>query len=266
MKRWKIHSVVSTIPVAFASGVVAGIGTPGLAQCFLAAMQKLLPASHCTVFALEADGQVSAVSTASAYGIMATATAVEYVRRGFDRQDSNMMWLGRKKTPKRSQTWLSHQRAEEVADLEYRRVCYGEPGIRERTSILLLLSDGRRIAISFYRNLAFAPFDEADFETIAACAPLLQEAVIAHTRLVTHDFAGAALHQKILSLLPNRERQVMSHVLAGRTTQEVAKILRLSPTTVLTYRYRAFGKLGVRTQRELLAMLNRLPANLTDDT
>ncbi len=258
MKRWKILGSDAAIPLSFATGVVAGIGTAHLAAFFLEAMQQLLPASHCTVFALEEDGRVSSMSTASAHGESATITAVEYLRHGFDRQDSNMVWLRRKHTPKRSQTWLSHQRAEEVPNTHYRDVCYDQPGIRERTSVLLLLDDGRRIAVSFYRNLAFAPFDASDFATIGACAPLLREAVIAHVRLVQRDPAGTSLHQKILSLLADRERQVVTHVLAGRTTREIGEILQLAQTTVLTYRYRALNKLGVKNQRELLAMLDKL--------
>jgi DNA-binding CsgD family transcriptional regulator len=46
----------------------------------------------------------------------------------------------------------------------------------------------------------------------------------------------------------------LAHVLAGRTTRETAELLQLAPTTVLTYRYRAFAKLGVRTHRELLGL------------
>lgn len=50
---------------------------------------------------------------------------------------------------------------------------------------------------------------------------------------------------------------MLAHVLEGRTTREIAKGLDLSPTTVLTYRYRAFAKLGVRTHRELLALADQ---------
>ena len=65
------------------------------------------------------------------------------------------------------------------------------------------------------------------------------------------------LHEKILLDLPHRERQVMSLILDGRTTKAAADLLRLSMTTVLTYRYRAFAKLGIRTHRELLALVHR---------
>lgn len=131
MKIWKLKPGNASVPLGFVTGVIAGIGTAELAQDFLGAMQRVLPASHCTVFALEGDGRVSALSTASAHGAIATITATEYFRYGFDQLDSNMVWLSRKKTPVRSQTWMSHQRAEEVMDSHYRDVCYGQTGIRD---------------------------------------------------------------------------------------------------------------------------------------
>lgn len=263
MKRWKVVPVSDTVPSAFAVRAIAGIGTPSLAGSFLSAMQELLPASHCTVFALEANGRVAAVSTASAHGEVAAVTAVEYYRNRFDLQDSNMVWMARKKAPVRPQTWLSHQYAEDVRDPHYRDVCYTQPGIRERTSVLLLNPDGGRIAVSFYRNLAYKPFDERDFHIITTCAPVLQAAVTAHVRATSEPTAGDTLHHKVLSLLANRERQVVAHLLAGKTSRETAELLGLRLTTVLTYRYRAFAKLGVRTQRELLAALDSLPLNVT---
>lgn len=258
MKRWRIEAHADRqIPVWLATGAIEGVGTPELAQCFLRTIQRAMPASHCTIFALEEDGHASVVSAASAYGDAASMTAYEYIRQGFDRQDSNMVWLARRKTPRRSQAWLSYQDAEEVANPAYRRLCYGENSIRERVSVLLLLDNGQRIAISFYRNLAFEGFVESDLAWIDGCAPLLMAAVTAHLRKTTGDAPLTPVREKILLDLPQRERQVMSHVLEGRTTKEVADLLGLSTTTVLTYRYRAFAKLGVRTHRELLALVDR---------
>lgn len=259
MKRWKIQTQPSMMATHFVTKVIAGIGTPHLARFFLEAMQTELPATYCTVFGLGGDGRVSAISTASSYGQVATITAAEYSRLGFDRQDSNMKWLAKRKTRAGPQMWLSHQRAEDVSDVRYRQVCYVEPGISERTSILLLQEDGLRLAVSFYRSWSFPPFDEAQFSLIETYAPVLIEAAVAHIRATAQESAGSALRQRILSGLPNRERQVVTHILSGYSTKETAELLDLSPNTVLTYRYRAFGRLGVRTQRDLLALIESLP-------
>jgi DNA-binding CsgD family transcriptional regulator len=262
VKYWRIKPRRDDVPLAFVTKVIAGIGTEDLAQHMLEAMQPLVPASHCTLFALESTGRVSALSTASAHGAVASITAIEYYSNRFDLLDNNMTWLARKRTPARSQLWMSHQFAEDVSDPKYRELCYTKPGIRERASVLLLDRDGLRAAISFYRNLSFDRFSGADFETIAGYASVLYEAVLAHVRKTSRRAVSDALHHRILTNLAHRERQVISYVLAGKTSRETAALLELSETTVLTYRYRAFAKLGVKSQRELLTTLDQLPANL----
>lgn len=257
MKVLKLRAADTPLSTQFTACVLNGIGEPGFATGLLNAMQNILPASHCTVFALGRDGRVSAISTASVYGEAATTTAQSYVRMGFDLQDSNMVWLAKQRQPKTFSMWLSHQLADEVANEEYRKVCYGENGIRERMSILLFLEDGKRIAISFYRNLSFVPFTQADFSRLSELATFFMAAVKCHVRMVQKDAGGSDLHLQILKQLTQRERQVVSQILSGHTTKEASQALKISPTTVLTYRYRAFTKLGIRTQRELLAMLDK---------
>jgi DNA-binding CsgD family transcriptional regulator len=262
VKSWRIKSRRDDVPLPFVTKVIAGIGTEDLAQYILEAIQPLVPASHCTLFALESNGRVSALSTASAHGAVASITAVEYYSNRFDLLDNNMTWLSRKRVPARSQLWMSHQFAEDVSDQRYRELCYTKPGIRERVSVLLLDRDGFRAAISLYRNLSFDLFSDADFETITRCAPVLHEAVLAHVRKTSRRAVSDALHHRILTNLAHRERQVISYLLAGKTSRETAALLELSETTVLTYRYRAFAKLGIKSQRDLLTTLDQLPANL----
>ncbi|WP_404989882.1 response regulator transcription factor [Caballeronia sp. LZ029] len=129
--------------------------------------------------------------------------------------------------------------------------------------MLLLGGDGFRAAISLYRNLSFNLFSEQDFETITCCAPVLGESVLAHVRKTARRAVSDALHHRILTNLAHRERQVISYLLAGKTSRETAALLELSETTVLTYRYRAFAKLGIKSQRDLLTTLDQLPVNLS---
>lgn len=258
MKRWRIQGEADRpVPTWLATDILQGVGTVELARCFLGTMRRAMAASHCTIFALDGNGRASVISAASAYGDAATETAHEYIRQGFDRQDSNMVWMANRKTPRRSQAWMSHQTAEEVGNPAYRRLCYGENSIRERVSVLLLLDTGQRIAVSFYRNLAFEPFAPADLDWVAGCAPLLMSGVIAHLRKAADVPRLMPLRERILTSLAHRERQVVTRVLDGCTTVEIAEALQLSSTTVLTYRYRGFAKLGVRTHRELLALADR---------
>jgi DNA-binding CsgD family transcriptional regulator len=49
-----------------------------------------------------------------------------------------------------------------------------------------------------------------------------------------------------------REREVIGHLLTGKTAKQVARAVGIELTTVRTHQYRAFRRLGIRTQKELL--------------
>jgi hypothetical protein len=154
MRRWRIHPTDTALAAAVVGDVLSGVGTPHLATSYLKAMQRVMPVTFCTVFVVDATGRIEAVSAASSYGSTAERTTERYVAQRFDLLDPNMAWLAARKLPKRAQLWLGHQHADEVADPAYRAACYGDVGIRERASVLLLLPTGQRVAVSFYRSLA----------------------------------------------------------------------------------------------------------------
>lgn len=254
----KLLPVVQDTPApafAVAAALMDAIGADDFAARVLGALGGMFPASHCTVFALRSSGRVQAVSSASAIGEVATLTAVQYMRLGFDRKDSNMLWLSRRKPGKATQLWIGLQQAEDVADEHYRRVCYGDPGIRERLSLLAVFADGYRVSVSLYRNLAYPEFLPQDIERLALHAPLIATAVMRHVLVTRRSPADHAPQARLMAQLSGRERQIVTHVLEGLTTKEAAREMGVSDTTALTYRYRAFQHLGVRNHRELMALV-----------
>ena len=257
MKRWPVHAAIHAADHALAApvvrGVLAGIGTSHLAASYLGAMQGVLPVTFCTVFAVGATGRIETVSAASTYGNTAERTAERYVAQRFDLLDPNMVWLAARKLPKRPQLWLGHQHAEEVADPAYRAVCYGDVGIRERASVLLLMPTGQRAAVSFYRSLAQPDFGTSDFALIETHAALLADATAAHGRsaVAARESAAPSLTARLLTL-SLREREVIGQLLAGKTAKEAARDLGVEITTVRTHQYRAFRRLGIKGLKDLL--------------
>jgi len=248
-----------SLPTSFTAALVEGVGRHDFAARLLRAFRPHLPANHCTVFALNDAGRVNTIATAgtSAREEDATITAMDYMRMGFDRQDTNMLWLARQRRARRTRMWISHQMADEIADAEYRAVCYGAHGLRERLSLLSMLPDGQRIPTSLYRGFALKPFDDRDFAVLAGCAGFLLAVVQAHARQASGSDARGEAQRLLLSELTHRERQTITCAMAGKTIKQTALELGVSPTTVITYRTRAFTRLGVRTQRELMAQVGR---------
>lgn len=255
MKPLKLGHVRTSAEAELAAALMAAIGTADFAARLLSAAEPSLPASHCTVFALRSSGRVEAISSASVIGEAATLTAIEYMRMGFDQQDSNMVWLAKRKPGKVTQMWVAHQFPDEVANEAYRLLCYGENGIRERLSLRVVWPDGYRFAVSFYRNFSFPDFGEPDFDWLARHGLLLCAAVMRHIQIAPRPVLDIPLEAQLTTRLPGRERQVVAHILAGLTTKEAAHEMGISATTALTYRYRAFQHLGIRSHRELMVLL-----------
>lgn len=256
MKRWRLHPTADrAVAESMVSRVLAGVGTAQLAARYLAAMQDALPVTFCTVFAIDAAGRIETVSAASSYGHTAERTAERYVAQRFDLLDPHMVWLAARPLPRRTlQLWMGHHRGDELADAAYRAACYGDVGIRERTSVLLLQPSGQRAAVSFYRSLAQPEFDDHDFARIEAHASLLADATAAHGRCVAASRDGPvepALASRLLAL-SLREREVIGALQGGATAKEVARALGIELSTVRTHQYRAFRRLGITSLKTLL--------------
>jgi two-component system invasion response regulator UvrY len=56
------------------------------------------------------------------------------------------------------------------------------------------------------------------------------------------------------SMLSNRESEVVSLILQGKTIKEMSQILILSDKTINTYRYRLYSKLQIRNDVELIRL------------
>jgi DNA-binding NarL/FixJ family response regulator len=75
------------------------------------------------------------------------------------------------------------------------------------------------------------------------------------TRRLVEEYASRAKpaeRSPTLDLLTDREREVMAEVAAGRTNDEIAEALYISPTTAKTHVSRAMIKLGARDRAQLV--------------
>ncbi|MDT9684537.1 response regulator transcription factor [Streptomyces sp. TRM76323] len=65
---------------------------------------------------------------------------------------------------------------------------------------------------------------------------------------------GPGAHAERLAGLTGREREVLVHVAAGLSNDEIAERLRVSPLTVKTHVNRAMAKLGARDRAQLVVI------------
>jgi DNA-binding CsgD family transcriptional regulator len=89
----------------------------------------------------------------------------------------------------------------------------------------------------------------------AATRRLARELAEARSKLKEQTFRAVDKHAA-LTLLTLREREVAERLVAGARPTEIAKQMGISMHTVRNFLKFAFRKLGVRSQVELVAVLN----------
>lgn len=107
MKVVRIPSNIHESDPQIALRLIESIGLDTFAMQMLENVEAVLPSSHCTIFGLQSNGRMEAVATASAIGEIATLTAIDYMRMGFDRQDSNTT---RRARQSRQRIWINQVR------------------------------------------------------------------------------------------------------------------------------------------------------------
>ena len=115
------------------------------------------------------------------------------------------------------------------------------------------------------RKAGSGPFDEAELQLLGSFAKLLMPLVRRHECLIgVTQMRGARAIEEIESrfgrrfpALTPRERQACARAVVGMTAEGAALELGIAISSVLTYRKRAFRRLGVTSAAELAPLVMR---------
>lgn len=241
--------------------LVAAIGSGEFAARFLAAMRALTGAELCSVFRRDGAGPAAllfAQGDPAQLPDFPLRASRDYAG-GFWRSDAQLSRLARRQP---SSPVIVRRHASEIADPAYRAACYERAGVTERLSVVWpgFIANG-------YRTAAAAPFTAEDIHRLELHAGLLFAALTQHVRAgaaTGHLFDEAALVERLLGLdcgLSPREAEIAAALILGETQERIAAAKQLSITTIITYRRRAYSKLGVADRRDLAALHRRLVAD-----
>jgi DNA-binding CsgD family transcriptional regulator len=173
--------------------------------------------------------------------------------------------------PARRTTWdfhtaqhvaLSHLRSCDLSYSSYRRECYDKPGIIERLSVTCGSGDCVD-SLNFYRTHQEGPFEAADYDIAIETTALLLPFIRRHRAIVESPAVNRAETlqrfsqrlQDLPSRLAQREIEVCARALIGMSVEATALDLGIRPTSISTYRQRAYQKLGISSQNELFALV-----------
>jgi len=154
--------------------------------------------------------------------------------------------------------WGVRTSASEIDHANYRTHCYTSAGLEDRIS-LSEARNGRTLRVNFYRYRGKA-FCSEDAARIFDSAKLLLALVRRHDQeasapaLDSSDQCRMRL-AAIAPSLPARELDVCVSIVNGVTSEGIALALNVSINTVFTYRKRAYARLGISSQNELVRLV-----------
>ena len=228
-------------------------------------LNRVLPIDHCVVFTHGDDG----VGHLFTHGKMPAARAQElandYVRQ-YHPHDPLFQQLSAGADERVRPLDLDRD-----YDPAYRNHFFDRNDLIDKTSTIGRVEEGA-VLCNFYRMGGSGPYSSEDRRRLERILPLVTALIAAHYRLVRNAVPGDAappeLRRRTRSLvhtivgkrvapfdkLTAREREVCERIVLGYTSIGIGLDLDIALSSVLTYRKRAYAKLGIGTQNELFAL------------
>lgn len=234
--------------------LVDAVGTPQMGNALLEAARVQWDVDEVFGFQVVGKGDPVALVTAGRTG-SSRARAAMY-SDGFHEGDPLITSLF---AAQPSRTLFCLTMSSDIPQGAYRTECFERPQLGQKLSFFRRWSD-RRIAINFYRHGHREPHEKLvkDLAKLAEIAlPMLRR----HHDLRRDDAHlpfKDRLQRRIASAFPGlttRECEVSARTLLGMTAEAIALDLSIKRSSVLTYRTRAYERLGVSCANQLLTGL-----------
>jgi len=242
---------------AHVARLIEVVGTPRFEPELFRAAYSAINCRHLTAYAISKDGPRLLLAANTGAIPVARSIADKYVAR---------YW---KLDPVNSTDGLCQKSAnigvriapdEDIDDLTYRNECYTSVQMMDRFT-LMQRSGSELYRIHFLTGGRYGRFAPSDIDNIMNSADVLISLI------VKHDAAGVATRDKMAPQLletrlrlvepnmPDREAEVCTAIMLGMTSEAIALKLGISVNTVLTYRKRAYGRLNISCQNELMRLI-----------
>lgn len=247
------RSILATMP-----RVIESVGRSDFSSGLFDIARRFTGTEIVTAFVAAPDGEVHTLLAENHYnsGQPALEIARRYVARHWRADPANAIALD---DGDAADCWGVRMKAGDIESSAYRSECYLSVGLSERFSLLQRREAGT-LRLSIYRRRKES-FSEAEIDNLVESAPLLMAALWRHyevTKPTGGRGAAQDFHARLEKAAPGlskRERDVCALVAAGLTSEGIALELGVGINTVLTYRKRAYARLGISSQNELMRIL-----------
>jgi len=238
--------------------LVGSVGTPNFEPELFALANAVTGCAHVTAFA-SAPGMPPRVVLAVDGGRAGAArqVAARYLSAHWRLDPVNRLPVATQAAPRGFAARLAPR---QIQHGDYRRECYTDVRLVDRFS-LICPADAGLIRLNFYNASSRGRFAMGEIDVMAGASAMLLALVARHARDAAPASVSYTVQAERLRLvapgLTQREEEVCLGVARGMTSEAIALDLGISLNTVLTYRKRAYARLGITSQNELFRLILR---------
>jgi DNA-binding CsgD family transcriptional regulator len=250
------HGMASNVAAGDVTPAVLAIGRPFFPNVLIDTLRRQAGVGHCMVFALARKGVASCLLDAGNIPIGADLGAA-YAGQ-FHESDPNRdaLFEGEGSVPIMLPAF-----APRMYGARYRKIFFADSGIVDKCATAIWVDD-TCFYVNFYRIAAQGRFSDTQRARLRTIAPAIGASVARHFQQSAPDQNLTALFASRAPLadLTPREQEVCRHILLGFSSEAISQALGISLHSTLTYRKRAYERLGISSQNELFSIVLRLLA------
>jgi len=251
------HGTAKAPAVGDITPAVLAIGRPDFPNVLIDTLRRQAGVGHCMVFALTRAGAASCLLDA---GNIPTGGDLGAAYAGqFHESDPNRDALFEAEG---SAPIVLPSFAPRMYGARYRKIFFNDSDIVDKCATAIWTGE-TCFYVNFYRITSQGRFGDAERVRLQAIAPAIGASVARHfqqSAAPDQNLAALFAMRAPLSTLTPREQEVCRHILSGFSSEAISQALGISLHSTLTYRKRAYERLGISSQNELFAIVLRLLA------
>jgi DNA-binding CsgD family transcriptional regulator len=245
--------------------LVATVATSRFEPQLYQLLEEAVRCEHLTAFAISPSKRPRLIFAANrGKSPIARSAANAYLHRHWNADPTNRIFAEQSDLTRGFVACVS---AEEMLRLQYRRACYtsGDWARNGRNLIhkvtVIKRHEDETFKVNFYRHRDAGPFEPSALQMIVESSDLLFAFLARHAPAETGTDTAALREQFERCLqdsghgLTRREIQVGAAIAVGMSSEAIALTLDISLNTVLTFRKRAYARLGISSQNELTRLI-----------
>jgi len=243
------------------AGAVLAIGRQTFPQVLMSTLRRVAKVDHCMVFSFA--GERSASCLLNIGDIPIGADLGEAYSGHFYQSDPNRDAIFRQQGE--ALPIMLPIFAPRMYSSNYRKIFFEDSDIVDKLATAVWF-EHTCFYVNFYRISQQGRFKPGQVDQLRRIAPSISAAVARHfgpSALPRHqnprqDLQELFASSEAFNCLTGREKEVCLRILLGYSSEAISADLKVSIHSTLTYRRRAYDKLGISSQNELFAIVLRL--------